>query len=270
MAITPTWTSPIEYTTGQLVTAANMNAMQNNIQFLHTYGVRKAANGTAGRVPYWADANEITDSANLSFNGTQLAIGGAHGSSSQLYLSNASGQASFDLHNRVTGGTPATGARWRLFADNVGGGGGNYTFGFYDVPNLRIAMGLTNDGALGVAALPLTAGPAIMMPLRARQGGNASNWATAGTATYNSPDAIVQVGVGTITVGNGASLALNLTFPTAFAGTPVFNYSVYGITIGVTHSITAITASSASVNIINNSGGSLSFNIHWMAIGPRV
>lgn len=56
-------------------------------------------------------------------------------------------QAAIDIWNNTpSGATPAGGSHWRIFADNVGGGGGIATFGYYDVANGRVAMGLDNDG----------------------------------------------------------------------------------------------------------------------------
>lgn len=60
-------------------------------------------------------------------------------------------QAAIDLWNTSPGAvTPAGGSHWRIFADDVGGGGGQLTFGFFDVPNNRIAGGFDNSGWLQV------------------------------------------------------------------------------------------------------------------------
>lgn len=67
----------------------------------------------------------------------------------QLHLAKA-GQVQFDMQNTTTGGTPANGAHWRTFVDNVGGGGGNLTYGFYDFRNSRVAMGIDNSGNVGI------------------------------------------------------------------------------------------------------------------------
>lgn len=274
MAITPTWTSPVEYTTGQLVTAANMNAMQNNIQFLHTYGVRKAANGTAGRIPFWANANDLTDSADIFWDATNKFFGiGTSAPARSLHINHEG--ATIRLDRRDTAMPGMFLSAW------AGGGAANPTKVLYMGGIGTSNWGVRDHGTVvggggtvlleidGTNGLPMTIGNSKVMPLRARQGGNGTNWATAGTTNYNAPDALVQTGVDTITIGGGTSGATGLTFPVAFAGTPVFNYSIYGISAGVTHSISSISASGASVNINNNSGGSLTFNVHWIAIGPR-
>ena len=59
------------------------------------------------------------------------------------------GQASLDLWN-TTSGTPAGGSRWRIFSDNVGGGGGNLTFGIYDLANARLPLGIDNNGVVTI------------------------------------------------------------------------------------------------------------------------
>lgn len=274
MAITPTWTSPVEYSTGQLVTAANMNAMQNNIQFLHTYGVRKSANGTAGRIPYWANANELTDSSDIFWDATNKFLGIGTSSPARSLHINHEG-ATIRLDRRDTAMPGMFLSAWA----NAGaanptkvlymGGIGSTDWGVRDHGTVVGGGGTVLMQIDGTNGLPMTIGNSKVMPLRARQGGNGTNWATAGSTVYNAPDALVQIGVDTITIGGGTSGATGLTFPVAFAGTPVFNYSIYGISIGVTHSISSISASGASVNINNNSGGSLTFNVHWIAIGPR-
>ena len=71
--------------------------------------------------------------------------GGSASGTYPLIVQQAS-QAQFDLWNVTTGGTPSTGAHWRIFADNVGAGGGNNTFGLYDVANSRLAFGIDNSG----------------------------------------------------------------------------------------------------------------------------
>lgn len=274
MAITPTWTSPIEYSTGQLVTAANMNAMQNNIQFLHTYGVRKAQNGTAGRLPFWANANDLTDSADIFWDSANKFFGiGTSAPARSLHISHEGATIRVDRKDTAMPGVFLS-AWTNSGAANPTkvlymGGIGTSNWGVRDHGTVVGGGGTVLLEIDGTNGLPMTIGNSKVMPLRARQGGNGTNWATAGTVTYNAPDALVQIGVDTITIGGGTSGATGLTFPVAFAGTPVFNYSIYGISAGVTHSISSISASGASVNINNNSGGSLTFNVHWIAIGPR-
>ena len=103
---------------------------------------------------YWTGSAAATDTWIMYVNlGTgsnpSSALTLTHSGSSNavfpLILQQA-GQAQFDLWNVTTGGTPSTGAHWRLFADNVSGGGGNNTFAIYDVANSRLAFGIDNSG----------------------------------------------------------------------------------------------------------------------------
>lgn len=113
------WTSLANpaYVTGHIMTQTDMAEITNNLRYLK---------GTDGAVTI---DNALTATA---------------------LAATKAGQATLDLADTVTGGTPAAGAHWRLFVDNVGGGGGNSTFGFYDVTNTRVAMGLDNSGNLGI------------------------------------------------------------------------------------------------------------------------
>jgi hypothetical protein len=67
-------------------------------------------------------------------------------------------QAALDLWNTTTGGTPSAGAHWRLFADNVGGGGGALTFGLWDNANLRLPFGVDNGGITRAFGLQVVGG----------------------------------------------------------------------------------------------------------------
>ena len=129
------WTAPTSpyFSVGQVVNATNMNVLSDNLRYLK---------GTDGAVTI---DSTVTLPSGLNI-GTAA---GANGTTVGLHIARA-GQSAFDLQNTTTGGTPSAGARWRLFADNVGGGGGNCTFGFYDVTNTRITLGLSDEGYLGV------------------------------------------------------------------------------------------------------------------------
>lgn len=63
----------------------------------------------------------------------------------------AGNQAAIDLWDVSSGAvTPAGGSRWRMWADNVGGGGGALTFGFSDVANSRMGAGFDSSGWLNL------------------------------------------------------------------------------------------------------------------------
>lgn len=122
------------FSTGQVVSATVMNQVWDNLRYLK---------GSDGAVTI---DNTMSLPSGLNVG---TATGASGGSLPNLHIARA-GQAGFDVQNTTTGGTPAAGARWRLFADNVGGGAGDCTFGFYDVTNTRVVLGLSNDGYVGV------------------------------------------------------------------------------------------------------------------------
>ena len=190
-------------------------------------------------------------------------------STNNRFVISRAGQAAFDLFDTVTGGTPAAGARWRLFADNVGGGGGSNTFGFYDVQNARVALGIDNNGALTSSTLPLTVATFKIPPLVGRVGGNATNWNTAGASNINTPDGMMEVGSMTTTLAGGGGATVSATYHTAFSDVPVVFFSVQTTSNQFTAYISAKSASSVSVLVSNTSGISLTFTINWFAFGPR-
>lgn len=92
-----------------------------------------------------------------------------------------------------------------------------------------------------------------------RQGGNASNWATEGTTNYTPTSIHIQVGVVSSEPGD-----VFVTFPTAFAGTPVVQVTpVTSTASGVAVSIFSV---STTGFWITSSGSVDSF--HWYATGP--
>lgn len=127
------YTPPTSMSPGQVFTASRWNTqVKDNFDMLAT----------------------LANTGQLAWDGTWLKVNGklAVGPNlsadlSPIFYVSKLGQAAFDLHNTTTGGTPTNGARWRLFVDNVGGGAGSCTFGFYDVQNTRVAFGLTNTGS---------------------------------------------------------------------------------------------------------------------------
>ena len=128
------WTAPTYVTAGVTInTATRWNAqVKDNLDML-------AGLANTGQL--------VWDGTWFKVNG-KFAVGpNLSADLSPIFYVSKLGQAAMDLHNTTTGGTPSSGARWRLFADNVGGGAGSCTFGFYDVQNTRVAFGLTNGGS---------------------------------------------------------------------------------------------------------------------------
>jgi hypothetical protein len=95
----------------------------------------------------------------------------------------ANAQAQLDLQNTVTGGTPGGGSRWRVFADNVGGGGGNLTFGFFDVTNGAIRLGVDNSGNVGIG----TTNPSSLLHVDAPSSANPISAMTIDVQSFQTP-----------------------------------------------------------------------------------
>lgn len=100
-----------------------------------------------------------------------------------------------------------------------------------------------------------------------RQGGSATNWASAGTTTYTPTATLVQCGSKTLTLvaGNGH---VTITYPTSFSKRPVVFPSIDDGS-GFTYSIGQTNGSTTSVDIYvhETGGGTPTINIFWLAVG---
>ncbi len=144
------------------------------------YALEVNARAGAGSADAWSNVFSVTALTGavaftppVTFNGIPTFSAASSGGVGSAQIKVSPGQASLDLWNNTTSGSPAPagGSRWRLFADNVGGGGGNLTFGFYDVANSRVAGGFDNSGYL-VASAGFTCSNAANMNF----GGNWQAW----------------------------------------------------------------------------------------------
>lgn len=135
----------------------------------------------------------------------------------------ANGQAALDLRNSLTGGTPAAGAYWRLFVDNVGGGGGNNTVGFYDFRNNRTALGIDNNGRTNV--ISLDSANSITTPSATVSGGvSAASLAVTGNANAGSLAVSGATSTVSLTVtGNTATANVTTKGVTTFTDTATGN-----------------------------------------------
>lgn len=96
-----------------------------------------------------------------------------------------------------------------------------------------------------------------------RQGGNASNWSTAGTTNYTPSSVRIQIGVVERDY-NGGSTAV--TFPTPFSGAPVVTVTPVSVTYYEFVSITGVNANGFTINLDATTSSATAFT--WMAIGP--
>lgn len=94
-----------------------------------------------------------------------------------------------------------------------------------------------------------------------RQGGNASNWATAGTTNYTPSSVRIQTGV--VEREPGPSF---VTFPTAFAGTPVVTVTAVAATADAFVSVSGVGTTGFTINLGGTASNASAFT--WMAIGP--
>jgi hypothetical protein len=156
-------------------------AVANDL-FAFQYNTRSTAGGADG----WVNVFLVSSLTGLLTVPVQTTFTAAQSGSGGAANVKVAGQATFDLWNTTTGGTPTAGSRWRVFADNVGGGGGTITLGFYDLANTRIAGGFDNNGWFN-ASVGLNVGNAANVNF-------GSGW-TAFTPTYQVPS-------GTITENN--------------------------------------------------------------------
>jgi hypothetical protein len=108
--------------------------------------------------------------------------------------------------------------------------------------------------------------------LRNRQGGNAAAWGIAGTTNYIAAPSRMQVGVrASGNVSAGATASIEITFPTAFAQSPVITASAFFESPGdapwtISHGIASNSGFTAKVK--NNDSTTKACNIHWTAVGP--
>jgi hypothetical protein len=79
----------------------------------------------------------------LAWTGWYVQVQNALSQFDQTGTISANGQASLDFWDKKT-----PGSHWRIFADNVGGGGGNIVFGFYDWTHNRVPFGMLDNGGV--------------------------------------------------------------------------------------------------------------------------
>jgi hypothetical protein len=121
---------------------------------------------------------------------------GTTGPGANLHVVKSGGQAMIDLEDNATGGTP-TNSHWRLFADKVGGGGGNLTFGLYDTTNMRLPFGIDNSGNVGIG----TTAPGEKLHVLGTQ-----------TSGYNTPEYVLKLDATTnslASIANGFGVGID-------------------------------------------------------------
>lgn len=105
-----------------------------------------------------------------------------------------------------------------------------------------------------------------------RQGGNATDWITAGTTTQTPTSVRMQAGVLAIANTDGATGKIGsttLTFPTAFSAKPLVFAQVYNDddTIATVSNVTATQCTISWRGV--ESSVAFSMNVQWFAVGPE-
>jgi hypothetical protein len=219
------------------------------------------ARTTGGGSDSWANVFTISAVTGLITFPNSPIFTAPSGSSGALNAKVA-GQATIDLWDTVTGGTPSTGSRWRIFADNVGGGGGSLTFGFYDLANSRSVGGFDNNGWFAVS-VGLNIGNAANVNI----GSNWQNWSPSVTsfmslsgisiadAQYLRIGPIVYVKFDiSFTCGGSAADRVFVSLPVAPVGNPQIQYAA--ISFGSANALQATwayaEASSTTIQVLTN------------------
>jgi len=137
-----------------------------------------------------------------------------------------------------------------------------------NVTTVKLADGNVTAAKMAAAAVDDTIAGNRVLTLKKRQGGDASNWATAGTSNYNPTLTTRQVGTVSL-VFSGASFAQStVTFPSAFSAVPIAG--ACALNSGFVMAITAISATQMTVYALQfqDAGLSGTYSFMWWADGP--
>lgn len=117
----------------------------------------------------------------------------------------------------------------------------------------------------------------IGVPIAARQGGSATNWAVQGTTKYTPVEPKFQFGVYEVTVlDTKVSVAFTITFPIQFKYTPVVTFTTKQASGDVAEIVASAQIIVASSNQVTGyatrrnpsvTAGAQVIEIHWMAVG---
>jgi hypothetical protein len=119
------------------------------------------------------------------------------------------------------------------------------------------ALTTANVFATGQVVATGKTGAGVCPPLVYRQGGDATNWNTAGTTNYALTAGIVQMQSGTLTMSASPQ---TVTFPVAYTGNPTVMITPYGTSTTPAY-VSAVTTSNFQVTCPSN------ITIEWLAIG---
>ncbi len=144
-----------------------------------------------------------------------------------------------------------------------------------DFPTLTQTPGTTYDIALYKAQVT-DAGVVTLTDERTwasnfafyRQGGDASNWDSAGTTNYISANTRIQGGANISSAGGDTTI----TFPIAFSNKPIFlvtPVSSAAVDYYFVHSVSSGTSAIVNFYLVADPASRVAVGFHWLAIGPK-
>lgn len=148
----------------------------------------------------------------------------------------------------------------------------------YAATTLRPADGSVTTVKLADDAVDDTKAGNRVPKLTKRMGGNASDWAVAGTTTYTPSAVLQQVGYIGLTLGSGDTNVRGLiSFPTAFGNKPLVFATInnglgsHNSTTAYTIEIYDIAATYVDFELFrtDTTDGARGIGIMWLAIGPE-
>ncbi len=105
-----------------------------------------------------------------------------------------------------------------------------------------------------------------------RQGGSASAWDTAGSSNYTPTQMLVQSGVINVSLSSQTYNYVDVTFPVAYSNYPLVLTSIDGnlgdYYDGVSSRAWVQSNSVVRVSMHSPASGTVTFPVHWIAIGP--
>ena len=133
------------------------------------------------------------------------------------------------------------------------------------ITGVAAGPGLVGGGTSGTVTLALADNT---LDLVARQGSNGTDWDAGGTTNYANPKAKMQAGAVDVTLPTNAALtSITITFPQAFAGSPLVMQGI-AASNGQGNPQAVITALSGTSVTFEAAGASgRTYTIHWFAIG---
>lgn len=266
-----TWTNPASFTTGQLVSATNLNTnVVENLKYLKGDGNNVGIGITAGSFKlHVSETADITSGE----HGMLFVQPGSSGGLFGGYRSDGAAVTRAFLRSSSTlpldvGAGAATQAMTILTSGDVGIGDTTPSYKL-DVNGTFRAVGAAEfDGTITNAANGKVSG------ISGRRGGSATVWATNGTTAQTVSSPRQEYGVNRLTLTATSAGTVTPTFQTAFTGAPhmqITPFWVSGTALATAYSwqMDALSTSQFTIALYSNSGGNITVTLdfHWVATG---